>query len=91
MKRTLRLTETDLARIVKRVVNEQMEPELQTTGKTSEILPKYYNSVKQMIQSTIDKGGTVTITITGGKTKLTGIVEGNTGTIPTQDLKNIIP
>jgi hypothetical protein len=60
-------------------------------NKTTEILPKHYNYVKQMIQRSVDEGGIVTITITRGEVKLTGIVKGNTGTILPEDLKNIIP
>ena len=60
-------------------------------NKTTEILPKHYNYVKQRIQRAVDEGGVVTITITRGEVKLTGIVKGNTGTILPEDLKNIIP
>jgi molybdopterin-biosynthesis enzyme MoeA-like protein len=45
MKKIVRLTESDLARIVKRVMNEQFHSEIDTTPKSGE------NELKQKLES----------------------------------------
>ena len=91
MKKIVRLTESDLVRIVNRLINEQETEPTTTITKTSKIEPKHYSSVKQKIQEAIDNGKTVTITMSKSQSTLTGVIEGNTGVIPTGDVKNIIP
>ena len=91
MKKTIKLTESDLTHIVNSVINEQETEPITTITKTSKIEPKHYSSVKQKIQDAFNDGKTVTITMNKDQSTLTGVIEGNTGVIPTGDVKNIIP
>lgn len=90
-----RLTERDITRIVKRVINEQDEttavsPTL-PKEKVHPIKPTEYENVKRMIESSLQKGKSVTITLSSGESKIVGLIDDITGTIRTADITKILP
>lgn len=89
-----RLTERDITRIVKRVINEQDETTAVTPTlpkeKVHPIKPTEYENVKRMIQSSLQKGKSVTITISTGESKIVGLAD-VTGILRTADLMKILP
>ena len=84
MKKIVKLTETDLSRIVSRVINEDSEPKIRY------IQTKDYENVKRMIQSALQQGKTITITLSPNESTLVGLV-GDTGKFKTVDVTKILP
>jgi|694.fasta_scaffold08133_10 hypothetical protein len=91
MKKVVRLTESDLNRIVKRVVNEEETVPVTPSNKISPIGPKDYESVKGMVSKKFNSGETINITISQGVVKIDGLIKGNTGTLPARDITKILP
>ena len=91
MKKTVRLTESDLTHIVKRVIKEQETVPVTPSNKITRIEPKHYESVKQMVLKSLNGGGTINITISGQEAKIDGVIKGNTGILPSTDITKILP
>jgi len=91
MKKITRLTESDLNRIVKRVVNEEETVPVTPSNKISPIGPQDYESVKGMVSKKFNSGETINITISQGVAKIDGLIKGTTGTLPARDITKILP